>query len=282
MCELYCIGRFEKLRLQEIWDSIVFNLLKRKVSVFSILYCSLIYHIGTSFDKPEYHGKDGLGDMPDLKDPDMNLLKETHAVQALIQLVNQNPGEVVIIALGPLSNIALASNMDAGFFTQVKEIYLMGGCVHGKGNHWVSAEFNFGADPEAAYIVLNEKNNCPVSLMSWEACLDHVLEWEFYDRYVGTGTKKAEFMKKISSKIREYEGNGPFITCDPFPICAAVQPQIVLKEKLVYATVELKGGFTRGQMVVDWYGLLKKDSNVRLLEKLDLELFMAMMLHSVK
>ena len=89
-------------------------------------------------------------------------------------------------------------------------------------------------------------------------------------------------MKKISSKIREYEGDGPFITCDPFPICAAVQPQIVLKEKLVYATVELKGGFTRGQMVVDWYGLLKKDSNVRLLEKLDLELFMARMLHSVK
>ena len=64
--------------------------------------------------------------MPDLKDPDMNLLKETHAVQALLQLVNQNSSEVVIIALGPLSNIALASNMDAGFFTKVKKIYLMG------------------------------------------------------------------------------------------------------------------------------------------------------------
>ena len=61
--------------------------------------------------------------MPDLKDPDMNLLKETHAVQALLQLVNQNSGEVVIIALGPLSNIALASNTDAAFFTKVKEIY---------------------------------------------------------------------------------------------------------------------------------------------------------------
>ena len=113
-------------------------------------------------------------------------------------------------------------------------------------------------------------------------CKGYELEWEFYNRYVGTGTKKAEFMTKISSKIKEYEGDGPFITCDPFPICAALQSQIVLKEKLVYATVKLKEGLTRGQMVVDWYGLLKKDSNVRLLEKLDLELFMAMMLHSVK
>ena len=114
-------------------------------------------------------------------------------------------------------------------------------------------------------------------------CTGYELEWKFYNRYVGTGTKKAEFMKKTSSTIEEYNlGDGPFITRDPFPICAALKPQIALKERLVYATVELKEGLTRGQMVVDWYGLLKKDSNVRLLDKLDLELFMAMMLHSVK
>lgn len=238
---------------------------------------------GTLFDKPQYHGADGLGDVPDHKDPDVGLLKQTHAVQALVQLVNENPGEVVVIALGPLTNIALATNLDAGFTTKVKEIFLMGGCVHGKGNHWVSAEFNFGADPEAAYVVLNEQK-CPISLVSWEACLDHEMEWEFFDRYVGAGTEQAEFMKKVMSKIKEYEAkvNGPFITCDPFAICAALQPQIVLQEKLVHATVELKEGLTRGQMVVDWRGLLKKDCNVRLLEKLDLELFMSMMLYSVK
>jgi len=210
----------------------------------------------------------------------MCLLKETHAAQALVQLVNENPVEVVVIALGPLTNIALASHLDAEFTTKVKEIFLMGGCVHGKGNHWVSAEFNFGADPEAAYVLLNEFK-CPISLVSWEACLDHEMEWEFYDRYVGVGTKQAQFMKKVSSKIREYEGKGPFITCDPFAICAALEPKIVLQEKFVHATVELKGGLTRGQMVVDWRGLLKKDCNVRLLEKLDLEIFMTMMLHSV-
>ena len=236
---------------------------------------------GTLFEKPLYHGKDGLGDVPDQKDPDMNLLKQSHSAQALVQLVNENPGEVVIIAVGPLTNIALASHLDTEFTKKVKEIFVMGGCIHGKGNHWVSAEFNFGADPEAAYILLNEFK-CPISLVSWEACLDHVMEWGFFDRYVAAGSEKAEFMKKISSKIREYEGDGPFITADPFAVCAAIQPQIVLQEKLVHATVELQGSLTRGQMIVDWGGLLKKDCNVRLLEKIDLNLFMEMMLDSVK
>lgn len=243
----------------------------------------LYKNLGTTFEMPLYHGVDGLGDASDIKDPDMGLLKQTHAAQALVQLVNENPGEVVIIALGPLTNIALASHFDAEFTTRVKEIYLMGGCIHGKGNHWVSAEFNFGADPEAAYVVLNQFKR-PVCIVSWETCLEHELEWEFYDRYVQAGTKQAEFMKKISSKIREYEAkmNGPFITCDPFAACAAIQPQIVLQETSVYATVELKEGLTRGQMVIDWRGMLKKAANVRLITKIDLDLFMKMMLHSVK
>lgn len=76
--------------------------------------------------------------------------------------------------------------------------------------------------------------------------------------------------------------NGAFITCDPYPVCAAIQPRIVLEEKSVHATMELKEGLTRGQMVIDWNGLLKKPANVRLITKIDLNLFMEMMQHSVK
>ena len=240
-----------------------------------------MFKTGGIFDRPAYHGNDGLGDAPNLKEPDMFLLKPTHAVQALVQLVSENPGKVVIVALGPLTNIALACRMDPAFPGKVRSIFLMGGSIHGKGNHWVSAEFNFGADPEAAHIVLNEFKS-PISIMSWEVCLDHPLEWDFYFQYVGQGTKVAEFLKIISSKIKEHEGDGPFITCDPFAICAAINPQIVLQEKLVHASVELCGHLTRGQMVVDWRSVLKKECNVRLLEKLNLDLFKKMMLQSVK
>lgn len=244
----------------------------------------LLLSLGNTFEKPSYHGLDGLGDAPNHKEPNMSLLKETHAAQALSQLVKENPGEIIIVALGPLTNIALATHLDSEFTTKVKEIFLMGGCIHGKGNHWVSAEFNFGADPEAAYVVLNQFTDRPISIVSWETCLEHELTWEFFDSYVGADTKQAQFMKKITSNIKEYEAkmNGPFITCDPYAVCAAIQPHIVLEETSVHATMELKEGLTRGQMVIDWRGLLKKPANVRLITKIDLDLFMEMMLHSVK
>ena len=96
---------------------------------------------------------------------------------------------------------------------------------------------------------------------------------------MGAGTKQAEFMKKMSKKMKEY---GPYITCDPFAVCAALKPQIVQEDTSVYATVELKEGLTRGQMVIDWRGMLNKAANVRLITKIDLDLFMKMMLNSVK
>lgn len=250
------------------------------IPVYKGAYRSLL---GIAYEQPLYHGFDGLGDATDIKDPDTSLLQQTHAAQALVQLVNENPGEIVIIALGPLTNIALASNFDAEFTKKVKEVFILGGCIRGKGNHWVSAEFNFGADPEAAYILLNQFK-CPISLVSWETCLEHPLDWEFFEQYVGAGTKRAEFMRKISTKIKEYEEkmNGEFISCDPFALCAALQPKFVQEETSVHATVELKEGLTRGQMVIDWRQMLQKPVNVRLITKMDLELFKEIMLNSVK
>lgn len=101
---------------------------------------------------------------------------------------------------------------------------------------------------------------------------------------MGAGTKRAEFMRKISTKIKEYEEkmNGEFISCDPFALCAALQPKFVQEETSVHATVELKGGLTRGQMVIDWRQMLQKPVNVRLITKMDLELFKEIMMNSVK
>ena len=158
--------------------------------------------------------------------------------------INDNPAEVVIVALGPLTNLALASYLDAEFTSKVEQLFVMCGCIHSKRNHTVTAEFNFCVDPEVAHIFLNEFKS-PISLVSWEMCLDHPKEWKFLDRYLNVGTKKADFMKKISTKIKEYEGGGPFIDCDLFPLC-----EFVLQEKLVHATVDIQGSTTHGQTTV--------------------------------
>ncbi|XP_031573606.1 inosine-uridine preferring nucleoside hydrolase-like [Actinia tenebrosa] len=236
--------------------------------------------LGQAFELPNYHGKDGLGDATDAKGPDMDLVKSTHAVAAILNLVNENPGEVTIAALAPLTNLALACRMDDDFSKKIKAIELMGGNKHGIGNHFISAEFNFGADPEAAFVVLDQFE-CPINIISWEFCLENPIEWEFFNNYIGLPTPKSRFLKAISTKIADYEAGGPWLTCDPFAVAVALCPDIVLEDKMVHATIELSGKVTKGMMVIDWRGKLEKKHNVRLIEKVNLDRFKALLLRSV-
>jgi inosine-uridine nucleoside N-ribohydrolase len=81
------------------------------------------------------------------------------AVDFMIRTVNGSPGEITIIALGPLTNIAMAIRQDPDFARNVKKIAIMGGAVAalegGGGNVTPNAEFNIWVDPEAAWVVVH-------------------------------------------------------------------------------------------------------------------------------
>ena len=81
-------------------------------------------------------------------------------------------GEVSLITLGPLTNVALAFKMDPNLPTMIKEIFMMGGNTEALGNSSICAEFNFDADPESAFIVL-EKTACPTYIAPLELCQFH-------------------------------------------------------------------------------------------------------------
>ena len=233
-----------------------------------------------------FHGLDGLGDVKDIPHPDMSLLKSEHAVNALIRLINEHPGEITLVPIGPLTNIALACRLDPAICSKVKDLVIMGGNIEAKGNAFVSAEFNFHADVEAAHIVLNAFTT-PISLVTWEVCLNHGFAWDFYDSYCGLGTNKSHFVKKISKQSSEfykkkYAGFGlGYTTCDPLAMAVAVHPDIVTKETSVYATLELHGHLTRGQMVVDWRGHLGKEPNVKIVQEVNMEAHKALMMKSL-
>ena len=218
----------------------------------------------------------------------MSLLKSEHAVDALVKLANEHKGQVTLIALGPLTNVALACRMDATFSSKLEKAVIMGGNVEAKGNHTLPcAEFNFLCDVESGHIALNELM-CPVVIVSWEICLKHALKWDFYDTYVTQNTAKSRFVKKISAHSSAFYRNkvgvgcGSLYTCcDALAMAVAVKPELVTKETSVYATVEVHGKFTRGQMVVDWRGVLRKEPNVKIVEEVNVEEFKAMMLASV-
>lgn len=224
------------------------------------------------------HGEDGFGDVKDIKNPDMVLMKSEHAANALVKLTNENNGNVSLAAIGPLTNVALACRLDPNFSSRLKHVVIMGGNIEVQGNAGISAEFNFYQDPEAAHIVLNDLT-CQISMVTLEVCRKHAHDWGFYDKIINLGTRKADFLKKISRqysnanlKRANYVKVGcKYRTYDDFAMAVAVTPDVVLKKQNVYATVELQGLLTRGQMIVDWQNCLKKRHNVTLIHKIDVE-----------
>ncbi|GAA0308508.1 inosine-uridine nucleoside N-ribohydrolase [Gracilibacillus halotolerans] len=99
------------------------------------------------------HGESGLGTVQ--LTPDFSKKSDTHAVDYILETVKENPGEIEIIALGPLTNIALAIQKDKETMKKVKKIWSMGGGVR-YGNRTPVAEFNYWADPEAAKVTYDE------------------------------------------------------------------------------------------------------------------------------
>jgi len=107
----------------------------------------------------------------------MSRLQPEHAVDALIRLTTDNPGEITLVALAPLTNIALACRLDPLFVKKLKNVVIMGGNFEAKGNDTrVCAEFNFHSDVESAFVCLNELKS-PVSIVTWRyrVCTMHVV-----------------------------------------------------------------------------------------------------------
>lgn len=97
------------------------------------------------------HGSDGLGNM--FLPPPKAKKIEKHASEFLVDKVSEYPGEVSILALGPLTNLALAIKRDSSFASKVKRVVILGGAFFALGNVNPAAEANIYGDPEAADVV---------------------------------------------------------------------------------------------------------------------------------
>nr|XP_040031706.1 inosine-uridine preferring nucleoside hydrolase-like [Gasterosteus aculeatus aculeatus] len=239
----------------------------------------------------DFHGKDGLGDAPDPDAPGLELLQKRSAAQALIKIANQHPGEVSLVATAPLTNLALAAQLNPSFPKNLKALYIMGGNMESRGNTTVCGEFNFVADPEAAYIVL-DRFTCPTHIATWEFSCKNSLPWSFCDTWLAQDTDKARFMERISHHTRmivqteRYQKelvSGPgFNTCDTYALAAAVDDALVTESEEVAVTVELEGKHTRGMMVLDYMDLLKKKHKVFVMKSINLEKFKQLLTNALK
>ncbi len=114
---------------------------------------------------PQFHGPGGLSHR--LPEPDSRPVPEG-AVQFLYDRLTREPGAAVLVALGPLTNLARLLRERPAALEQAKNIVVMGGAVNTPGNVTPKAEFNFYSDPVAAEIVLS--SGLPITLIDLAAC----------------------------------------------------------------------------------------------------------------
>lgn len=226
---------------------------------------------GNWHPETQIHGEDGLGNYRK-RPPTSRQLEALPSALALVQMVDAAPGEYTLIALGPLTNIALACRLDPDFPAKVGKFVFMGGTIAAMGNtRNLSAEFNIYCDPEAAAVALDAF--AEMSMVSWETTLQHPFTWEQYDALVYRSTPRAEFFRDTTlatvEYLRRFRAVPGYLLPDPLAMAITLEPDIVQASDFQPVTVELTGTRTRGQTVIDHFGLAGQDPNVHIIQALD-------------
>ncbi len=198
-----------------------------------------------------FHGRDGLGDhnYPVARQS----AEKLHAVDAIIQTIEANSG-LVLVTLGPLTNIALALSKRPGIAAKVGRCVVMGGAPCCEGNVTPAAEYNIWVDPEAARIVM--RSGLPIELIGWQLCRgDAVLRDPEIKHIEALSTKLAHFAIECNSHARAayrtQTGEDGIALPDPVAMCVALDPAVGTDWSEHFVDVETQSELTRGMTVVD-------------------------------
>jgi purine nucleosidase len=203
-----------------------------------------------------------------------------HAVDALVRLAAEAPGELRVVAIGPLTNIALAVLRDPDFASNVKALYVMGGSNNARGNITASAEFNFYVDPDAAKTVFGA--GFDVTVVPWAPLVldDGLLTRDELARIAALGTPLARFVMRVCEATLAYdESVGIAGSTHPDSLTAAVllHPELVLQSARYAVDVEADSELTRGHSAMSW-GIHGLRANATVIERVDREGFLAYLL----
>jgi purine nucleosidase len=216
------------------------------------------------------HGEDGFGDAG-LSVPSRSLQTE-HAALALIRYARMHPRQITLVALGPLTNLALALKLEPRLPHLIKKLVIMGGAVSGLGNTDVlTAEFNIGFDPEAAHLVTSAWSN--YTLVDWEATLRHARPVGEIENWLNGGGKLAQFMRQISRKTAAFvrTRGEAWAWADPLAMFVALYPQAVRRSVRCGLKIALDGRHTRGATVVDHHHRMGWPSQAEIVYEVDPE-----------
>lgn len=211
---------------------------------------------------PETHGDRGLG-YAELAEP-----KTKPQVQRgsdfLIERIMSKPGEITIVAIGPLTNVALAIRQEPRIVAAVKEVFIMGGAIRHEGNATPVGEFNTYADPHAAHIVFH--SGMPITLTPLDVTYQCVLMKQDVARLLKIESPITRFIADATRYYMEfhdeYQSIDGCVINDPLTLAMTFMPELCDYQDL-YVDVDLSGGVSTGSTFADFYRMTRKPANMK-------------------
>ncbi|MDG6985693.1 MAG: nucleoside hydrolase [Nitrososphaerota archaeon] len=227
----------------------------------------------------EVHGNDGMGNsnFPLAR----QRAESKHAVDAIVETINSNPGEIDFVEIAPMTNLALAIKKDPGIVKKIRRFYFMGGANQYLGNTTPAAEFNIWVDPDAAKIVM--ESGLHPTMLGWEICMRHGIlgPGEIAD-IEKIGTTESKFFLAVNRQVRrymkqEYKQDG-IVCTDSLTMAVVLNPRVATETRQRFVEVDNTYGPSRGATIVDELGILKKKPNTKVVYSASGVLFRKMLL----
>jgi purine nucleosidase len=248
------------------------------------VYRGLAAPLNRPLETAQYvHGDDGMGDIG------LPLSGRQHsgdnAVEVIVDTIHRFAGQITLVTLGPLTNIAAALERDPGITREIAKCVIMGGTGRGHGNVTPVAEYNFWADPEAAKIVF--ESGIPITMVGWDISRTYAtVNPEETAQLLGFNTPLASYCVDIQGTVQHYAVNQSrlpgFDLPDPIAMAVALRPEVATETKSLFVAIEAGSELCRGQSVVDHYDITGQKPNTEVVLQASRDLFWGMLCDAVR
>jgi purine nucleosidase len=241
-------------------------------ALYTVALCGQQTPVHAGMDRPllrpletaqNVHGLDGMGDLGlslSGREPAAG-----HAVQAIVDTAHRCAGQLTLVTLGPLTNLAAALRLDPGIARLVQRCVVMGGLGQGYGNVTPVAEYNIWVDPEAAQIVF--QSGLPLVMVGWDVSRQYaVIDAAEAAELRSLDTPLARFCVDIQRHVAQFGLQttkiAGFDLPDPIAMSVALDPAVAAVSRRLPVEVECHSDLCRGQTVVDHLLMTSRKANV--------------------
>lgn len=208
---------------------------------------------------------------------------EPHAVDLLVERVLAHPGEITVVALGPLTNLALALRLHPDLAGAIPRLVVMGGAIRAGGNTTPLAEFNTYCDPHATHIVLH--SGIPVTLVPLDATYQVVLTPRHLDTLLRVDSPVTRFVADSTRYYMDYHRRYQSIDgCalnDPLALALTFAPDLVGIESHP-VDVDLSSGPSLGKTYADFYRIDRDQPTVDIAFQVDTAAFLDLFIERIQ